>query len=412
MRHRLYFLPVLLTLVVAVPAVGAEVGSDAPTCEGSSVVAGSVRTEEDIRVFVQCAHELVQEVGAEAARRAFHQEERWRSGPIYVVVVEVAPFSGVPRLFVFPPAPSREGMPRGTLVDDYGSDFAVEGDRIVSQFGEGWLYYSFTNPVTGRNEPKASYFKAIDWNGAPARIGAGIYRRDIPETCEQDEVNAAMLDADPSQARLQEFVRCAAMDLESRGYFSTFALSFDPRWRSGSVYLFGLDTFGNALFTGDPYSHPFGAGISELDPSFVGTFGGRDMLSVANAFGESFLYYTTRNPSTGLQARKVTFIKRVMVFGVPILLAAGYYPEDFDREDGGSSDSQPGDDTQGGSATLLYRQAPTILNPYLSRGAKDAEAALPDVESVRDPNRSARHWEVSRSEVLRRSPVSAANRLH
>ena len=48
----------------------------------------------------------------------------------------------------------------------------------------------------------------------------------------------------------------AAMELESRGYFATFALSFDPRWRSGSVYLFGLDTYGNALFTGDPYSPP------------------------------------------------------------------------------------------------------------------------------------------------------------
>ena len=332
MRHRLYCLLVLLTLAIAGPVVGAEVGSEAPTCEDSSVVASAVRTEEDIRVFVQCAYELVQEVGTEEARRAFHEEDRWRSGPIYIVVVEVTPVPGSARLLVFPPVPSREGMPRGPLVDNYGSDFAMEGDRIVSHFGEGWLYYSFTNPVTDRDEPKASYYKAIDWNGVPARIGAGIYRRDTPGTCERDEVNAAMLDADPSQARLQEFVRCAAMDLESRGYLATFALSFDPRWRSGSVYLFGLDTYGNALFTGDPYSHPFGPGISELDPSFVGTFGGRDVLSVANAFGETFLYYKTRNPLTGLQARKVTYVKRVMVFGVPVLLAAGYYPEDLDIE--------------------------------------------------------------------------------
>ena len=79
----------------------------------------------------------------------------------------------------------------------------------------------------------------------------------------------------------------------------------------------------------------------------------------------------------------MTFVKRVMVFGVPILLAAGYYADDIqsgsDHEDNGGSDSPPGDDAQGagqgGSATLLYWQAPTILNPYLSRGTKDAEAA-------------------------------------
>ena len=385
MRQRFYYLPLFLILVIAVPVVRAEVGSEAPTCSESAIVASAVRTEEDIRVFVQCAYELVQEVGPEAASRAFHEEERWRSGSIYVVVVELSPAPGAARLWVFPPDPSREGIPQGHLIDNFGSDLALEGDRVVSQFGEGWSYYSFANPATGREEPKASYFKAIDWNGVPSRIGAGIYRRDIPGTCHGDEVNAAMLDADPSQPRLQEFVRCAAMDLESRGYFATFALSFDPRWRSGSVYLFGLDTYGNALFTGDPYSQPYGPGISELDPSFVGTFGERDILSVANAFGETFLYYTTRNPLTGLQARKVTFVKRVMIFGVPVLLAAGYYPEDLDHDDNGDSGSPPGDGQvagQGGSATLLYAQAPTILNPYLSRGTKDAEAASLVIEPL------------------------------
>jgi len=374
-----------LTLVVAAPAVGAEVGSQAPTCEDRSVVAGSVRTEEDIRVFVQCAYEYAQQEGLEEARRAFNQDARWKSGSIYVFISEVTPSSDQARLFIFPPAPEREESSLGLLLDVFGNDYYKEQHRIVSRFGEGWLYYSFLNPATGRDEPKAAYIKGIDWHGTPAAIGAGIYRRDLPGTCERDEVNAAMLDADPSRAGLQEFVRCAALDLESRGYFATFALSFNPRWRSGSIYLFGLDTYGNALFTGDPYSYPFGAGISELDPSFVGTFGDRDVLGVANDFGETFLYYTTRNPFTGLQARKVTFVKRVMIFGVPVLLAAGYYPEGLDHEDNGDSGSPPGDGQgagQGGSATILYWQAPTILNPYLSRGTKDAEAASLVIEPL------------------------------
>ena len=75
----------------------------------------------------------------------------------------------------------------------------------MNQVGEGWIYYSFTNPATGRDEPKASYLKSIDWDGALATIGAGVYRRDLPGTCRSEEVNAMGLDADPSKEKLQEF---------------------------------------------------------------------------------------------------------------------------------------------------------------------------------------------------------------
>ena len=51
-------------------------------------------------------------------------------------------------------------------------------------------------------------------------------------------------------------------------------------------------------------------------------------MSVGDAFGESFLYYSTRNPATGMQQRKVTFVKRTVAYGVPILIGAGYYLDD------------------------------------------------------------------------------------
>ena len=44
------------------------------------------------------------------------------------------------------------------------------------------------------------------------------------------------------------------MEFESEGYFAVRALTVNPRWRSRSIYLFGLDTYGNVLFSGDPYS--------------------------------------------------------------------------------------------------------------------------------------------------------------
>ena len=328
MKHNFsLFLISSILLCAAAPTLVAQGGTAEPlSCADHSIVASAVRTLEDIQVFVQCAYEFVQEVGFEEARRAFHEEERWRSGPTYLFVGEAAPVSDQARRIVFPPDPSREGLPRGLVVDVFGNEYYREMQRIVSSFGEGWAYYSFRNPATGRDEPKASYAKSIDWDGTPAVIGAGIYRRDIPGTCDSTEVNAALLEADPSDEKLQEFVRCAAMELESKGHFATRALAADPRWRNGSIYLFGLDTYGNTLFSGDPYSSQWWGSLApELNDYLDGPFGGRDVVSVGDAFGETFLYYSARNPATGRLERKVTFVKRVVVYGLPILVGSGYY---------------------------------------------------------------------------------------
>ena len=253
------------------------------------------------------------------------RNERWRNGPIYVFVDEVTTMRLDARAFIFPPDPSLEGQPWGSLIDAFG-DYYEELYRVMSVVDEGWLYYAFRNPATDRDEPKASYVKSIDWEGNPAAIGAGIYRRDLPGTCWSEEVNAMGLEAAPSNERLQEFVRCAAMELESQGYFAVRALSSDPRWRNGSIYLFGVDTYGYTLFSGDPYSSQWWGIIApELNDYLDGPFGGRDVVSVGDAFGETFLYYSTRNPATGMPQRKVAFVKRVVAYGLPILVGSGYY---------------------------------------------------------------------------------------
>ena len=321
--------PLLIPLILLC-AVPQAFGTDEPlSCADRSTVASAVRTTEDVQAFVQCAYEFVQEVGFEEARRAFNEDERWKSGPTYVFVDELPAMSDMSRAFVYPPDPSREGTSWGLLIDVYGNDIVREFTRVVDSFGEGWVYYAFRNPATGRDEPKASYAKRIDWDGNPAAIGAGIYRRDLPGTCESEEVNATILDEHPSEGRLQEFVRCAAMELESTGGFGLASLSGDPRWRSYSIYLFGVDMYGNTLFTGSPYSG--GAGMS---PSELTTIAARDDVAVAEAFGETFLYYSAVNPSTGMPQRKVSFVKRVVSFGVPVLLGAGYYLEESPEPEG------------------------------------------------------------------------------
>ncbi len=310
----------LLILLISTYAVLPMFGAaEPPSCADHSIVASAVRTTGDVEAFVQCAYEYVHEEGFEEARRAFNEDERWRSGPIYVFVSEATTMSDQARLFVFPPDRPKEGSSLGLLIDAFSNDYYKEQHRIVSSVGEGWIYYSFTNPETGRDEPKVTYLKSIDWEGIPAAIGAGIYRRDIPGTCNSEEVNAMLLDGDPSNERLKEFVRCAAMELEMKGYFAINTLTKEPRWKHESIYLFAIDTYGYTLFSGDPYSP--GSGVSELK----GTVEEHDLVSVADAFGESFLYYTKRNPASAMEERKVTFVKRIVSFGLPILIGAGYY---------------------------------------------------------------------------------------
>ena len=90
---------------------------------------------------------------------------------------------------------------------------------------------------------------------------------------------------------------------------------------NGSIYLFGVDAYGSSLFNGDPFSRLYG--VSELDPYINTSLEGQDLVSVGAAFGESFLYYSAVNPSTRRLARKVTFVKRVVVYGLPL----GIHPD-------------------------------------------------------------------------------------
>ena len=80
-------------MCTAAPALVAQGDAEPLSCADRSITASAVRTTEDVQAFVQCAYELVQEVGFEEARRAFNEDERWKSGPIYIFVSEATPMS-------------------------------------------------------------------------------------------------------------------------------------------------------------------------------------------------------------------------------------------------------------------------------------------------------------------------------
>ena len=359
-RNRLSALLILSILVVAGQGSGA---AETLPCADRSISAGAIRTREDIKAFVICAQEYLEQVGADSAYDAFHNDPRWRSGPIYVFATELVPDGTQARSLLHPGDPARETADPAMLgdrSDEFGSDIIAEAYRIITTQGGGWWYYGFADYETGVVSPKASYIVPVDWNGIPAFLGAGIYQRDLPGTCRSDEVNASVLAADPSEERLQEFVRCAAMELESMGYFASVGLVNGPRWRSGSIYLFGLDTYGYTFFSGSAADSSIG---SELSSVYIGSFGGRDVLRVADAFGETFLYYSNHNPATNQRQRKVTFVKRVASFGVPVLIGAGYYPDSSEPE--GSRVVVAGDDAMLGDDDYVLNNA-TITGDTLT----------------------------------------------
>ena len=296
------------------------------SCSDRYVTAPAIQSPEDIQAFVQCAAEYAMEHGPEEARRAFNEDDRWRRGPFYVFVDGIAPSAADAVSHVFPPEPEREGTPWGEpLIDNFGTGYFPELHRIMSIADSGWIYYAFTNFESGIWEPKGSYVKAIDWNGERAAIGAGIYRRDLPGTCTSAVVNAAALEVEPSRQRLEEFVRCAAMQVESMGLFAAEALSHGPRWNSGTIYVFGANVeTGEIEFSGNESSFLVSGRISEL------LYGGRDVSAVMATFGEAFLYYKFMNRATGIVENKISFNKLVLAQGVPLTVGSGYhlYPDD------------------------------------------------------------------------------------
>ncbi len=310
-------------------------GAAEAACDDRSIAASAVRDRQDAEAFLRCAHEFIQDVGVDAAYEAFHNDPRWHSGSTYVFALEAIPDSTRSRSLMFPPNPAREDTEPGMLTDrtdEFGGDSHAEAVRIIEDFGGGWWHYAFTNPVTGAVQPKASYILPVDWNGTPAFIASGVYRRDFPGACNIEEVNAARLESDPSGERLEEFVRCAAQEVESRGSFAMSALQHDERWSSDSVYVFGMDPMGNQVFTGSKV-RVRGASLPEWEPrgTPADEFQGRDIAAVADTVGESYLYYRAMNPGTGRKDRKVTFLKRVAPLGNPVLVGAGYYVEDNAR---------------------------------------------------------------------------------
>lgn len=79
----------------------------------------------------------------------------------------------------------------------------------------GWHCYSFVNPATANEEPKAGHLALLDWDDIPSAIGAGIYGRGLSGLATR---RRSALKAEPHEHRLRAILRCAAQQFEGWGY--------------------------------------------------------------------------------------------------------------------------------------------------------------------------------------------------
>ncbi len=290
------------------------------TCAENYVTARAMRTREDLPAFVRCAAAYVLEHGEAEARRAFHEDGHWNHGEVHVFVHSLEPSGDTLRTRVFPLDPSLEETVRGRSIDGFGTDYSSELHRLLSLVDEGWIYHALMDAATGVRQPKSSYVKEIGWNGARAAIGATYYSPDLPGTCAAHEVNAANLGKAPSAKKLQEFVRCAALLVETLGYFAWPVLSKSARWNHGATYVFGVNAeTGVVEFSGSESMFAFSGRIPEL-------FDGRDLVKATAEFGETFWYYDVANPETAGVEPRTAFVKLVRTLGEPILVGSAFGP--------------------------------------------------------------------------------------
>ena len=118
----------------------------AEACPDRRIAASAVTTQGDVRAFVECARSYLTHAGTAEAYRAFHNDRYWKSGSVYLVVVELIPDGDKARVFLHAGFPEREGAPTGREADQFGDDFSSEGVRVVQANGSGLLVLRFPEP--------------------------------------------------------------------------------------------------------------------------------------------------------------------------------------------------------------------------------------------------------------------------
>lgn len=299
------------------PVPVAAVGSGPMICDPSLESLDRIQSREQIRAFVYCAIQTIEEQGWEAAKQAFLSDPVWLSNGMFL-------FAGTEDLKVDFVAGSETLLPGddvADLQDVHGHYLARDMYRIAGNWGEGFVYYDIQDRQSGLILPKTSFVKRLDMDGTPFLLGAGFHDPSDPANCHPELVRAEYV---YSAIDTENFVDCAARLVVDKGLLALFELMVPGgRWNHGPTYVFihELDTL-----TMVAHSDPELVGkdrTERIDPD--GVLITQEIRRVVRRYGDGYVYYTYVNPSTGELHRKASYVKGIELGGRRYSIGSGLY---------------------------------------------------------------------------------------
>ena len=305
----------LLALVFALllPLLALPVAAQTP-CDDHAGRLADINTREQLKQFVHCAAAHIEAVGWEQAAVDFETSD-WYDEPVYLF----AGADGAAFFIVGSDIPAATDMSQ--LQDSDGVWILQEMERIVTDFGGGYVYYRFMNRVSGQEEPKVAYVKLMERDGAPALVGSGYYPMDTHATCSPDVVRATLV---YNERDVERFVGCAAHHLQQNGLQALHDFNSDARWNAGPTYLFLIDQQTLYLVANAGQPQLVGTDTTDItDPGGVKLV--QEMQRVLASHDDGYVYYSFRNPVTNEEGYKGSYVQRLLIDGRAYILGAGLY---------------------------------------------------------------------------------------
>ena len=280
----------------------------------------ALQTRAALVNFVRCAEQHVADVGWTQAEADFHNDPKWKDGAIYLFAIDTDGYLIFSAGGLSAPGDANDGPDR---VDVDGKLFRQRFMYTAGTFGSGFVTYRFADPATGEILPKVSYVKSVrePYGERSAILGAGFHPNVAPGACSSSRVRASLV---YTYADIEQFVRCAELELKQRGLVALHEFRTKPRWNSGPTYLGLVDreTLVSVVHGANPAleGQALGTLVDSTGFAFM-----EESAAIAEVFGDGYVYYEFANPSTGVTEPKVSYVRNVNIDGFDYVLGAGLY---------------------------------------------------------------------------------------
>jgi len=281
---------------------------------------GALQTRAALVNFVRCAEQHVSDVGWTQAEADFHNDPKWKDGAMYLFALDTDGYLIFSAGGLSAPGDANDSPDR---VDEDGKMHRRRMVYTAGTFGSGFVTYRFGNPATGESSPKVSYVMSTrePYGERSAILGAGFYPTAAPGTCSPARVRASLV---YTQTDVEQFVRCAELEIKQRGLVAIPELRSDPRWNSGPTYLFMLDRASliSVILGANPSieGQYLGGLVDSTGFEYV-----KEMAVIAEYYGDGYTYYEFANPLTGAMDPKVSYVRNINIDGFDYILGAGLY---------------------------------------------------------------------------------------